>query len=289
MSRFEQARLRSLTMSAVAVFVAAALVGKAHAATLTVGPVEQVNLKSSTLVVLGQVYHIGPSVSVRNQAGAVISLGSLAPDTVVSVDGTETAAGKAIIKSVTALPQLDVPGATPLMVTGVVSQVTPIGQIKIGNLIVDVNATLTSDSQQVTTGELVEIAGTQPTGGGLFLAQSAVSLTGVGGSGFRSKAAIGVGGSGFKSSTAIGVGGSGFTTNAAIGVGGSGFTTNAAIGVGGSGFRSKAAIGVGGSGFTTNAAIGVGGSGFKSSTAIGVGGSGFKSKAAIGVGGSGLK
>ena len=194
MARSEQARIRGISVSAVAVFVAAALVGKAQAATLTVGPVEQVNLKTSTLVVLGQTYHINPSTSLRNQAGAVISLNSLTSDTLVSIDGTESAAGSVIVQGVTTLPQLDVPGATQLSVTGVVSKVMPTGQIKIGNLTVDINATLTSDSRNVATGELVEITGTQPTGGGLFLAESIVSLNNIKGGGLAVKQGIKGGG-----------------------------------------------------------------------------------------------
>ena len=229
MSRFEQARFRARSVSAVAVFVAAALVGKAQAATLTVGPVEQVDLKSSTLVVLGQTYHIGASVSLRNQAGVSVSLDSLAPDSLVSVDGTETAPGAVTVKAITALSQLDVPGATNLLVTGIVTGVSPVGQVRIGNLTVDINATLTSDSQQIAAGELVEVAGTQPTGGGLFLAQSIAPIQG---SGYT---AAGIKGGGL-SLKAAGIKGGGIDTS--LGIKGGGLS---AAGIKGGGLSLKAA------------------------------------------------
>ena len=236
MARSEQARIRGVSMSAVAVFVAAALVGKAQAATLTVGPVEQVNLKTSTLVVLGQTYHISPSTSLRNQAGAVISLGSLTSDTLVSIDGTETPAGSVIVQGVTALPQLDVPGATQLAVTGIVSKVMPTGEIRIGNLTVDINPTLTSDSQNVAAGELVSITGTQPTGGGLFLAQS---LASVGANGLTS---YGIRGGGKASSVKMGIRGGGLST---YGIRGGGLTS---YGIRGGGKASSVKMGIRGGG-----------------------------------------
>ena len=237
MSRSAQSSFRGASIPAVAAFVAAALVATARAGTLTVGPIEQVDLKASTMVVLGQTYQIGPSVSVRNQAGAAEALGSLTPDTLVVIDGTETKAGKATVSSVTSLSQIDVPGATRLLVTGVVSSETAAGDVKVGNLTVDITPTLTSDSQNFAVGGLVSITGTQPNQDGLFLAQNIVSLDGIKGSG----AAMGIKGSG----AAMGIKGSG----AAMGIKGSG----AAMGIKGSG----AAMGIKGSG----AAMGIKGSG----------------------------
>ena len=226
MAKFRQLASRSV----VGAFVAAALslVGKAHAAPLAIGPVEQVNVRSSTIVVLGQTYHVSPSTSVINKtAGAHISLASIAPGTFVVIDGTESAAGVATVQSVVTLAQQNVPGATQLLVTGIVSSVSSTGQVRIGKLTVDVNATLTDDSQRIVVGELIQISGTQPNPSGLFLAQ------GIGGSGLS---ANGIGGSGV---TAAGIGGSGLS---AAGIGGSGLSAN---GIGGSGTSAK---GIGGSG-----------------------------------------
>ena len=207
MPRSKQFLTRGLSISAVAAFVGTALGGTAHAATLAVGPVEQVNLKTSTLIVLGQTYHIDAATMIKNRAGTATTLGALAPNTLVSIDGSETAAGQTTVQRVRSLPELDVPGATPLLVTGVVSAESPTGQIKIGSLTVDIVSTLTSDAQRFQIGNLVEISGTQPNPGGLFLAQSVIPLTGLSGSG-ASVANAGLSGSGASVANA-GLSGSG--------------------------------------------------------------------------------
>ena len=267
MAKFRQLASRGV----VGAFVAAALslVGKAQAAPLAIGPVEQVNVRSSTIEVLGQTYHVGPTALVISKAAAAhISLGSIAPGTFVVIDGTESAAGVATVQSVATLAQQNVPGATQLLVTGIVSSVSSTGQVRIGKLTVDVNATLTDDSQRVAVGQLIQVSGTQPNPSGLFLAQgiggSGLSAAGIGGSGV---AAAGIGGSGLSSN---GIGGSGTSTK---GIGGSGAT---AAGIGGSGVT---AAGIGGSGLSAN---GIGGSG---TSTKGIGGSGIT---AAGIGGSGL-
>ena len=236
MSRSEQARFRGLTVPAIALFVTAALAAKAQAAALTVGPVEHVNLKTSTLVVLGQTYHIDRSVLLRNQAGAAIPLDSLTPYTVVSVQGTETAAGKANLKSITALPELDVPGATRLLITGRVASESAAGHIKIGNLTVDITPTMTSDTATAAVGELVQVVGTQPTAGGLFLAQSVVSL-GVAGTGSSPVKSFGVAGTGSSSVKSFGVAGTGSSSVTSFGVAGTGSSPAKSFGVAGTGSK----------------------------------------------------
>ena len=201
MARSVKALSRGLPAPAVALFVAAALAGTAQAATLAVGPIEQVNLKNSTIVVLGQTYQIGSAAVIKNPTGAPIAFSSLAPNVVVKINGSETPSGQSTVSSVTSLPELDVPGATRLLVTGVVSSENSTGQVKIGNLVVDVTATLTSDAQTFTVGGLVQITGTQPNPGGIFLAQNIVS-----GSAANT---LGVAGSGLSATTALGVAGSG--------------------------------------------------------------------------------
>ena len=253
MVRSVKALFRGSSVPAVAVFVAAALAGTAHAATLAVGPIEQINLKNSTIVVLGQSYRVAPGVIVKSQAGALAALSSLDTNTLVEIDGSETANGQSAVTSVTSLPQMDVPGATQLLVTGVISSETPTGQVKIGSLLVDVTATLTSDTPMFTVGGLVQVTGTQPNPGGMLLAQNIVSINtaqalGVAGSGLSSKAALGVAGSGLSSKAALGVAGSGLSSKAALGVAGSGLSSTTELGVAGSGLSSKAALGVAGSG-----------------------------------------
>ena len=214
MARSAKAPFRGSSLPAIAAFVATAVAVTAQAATLTVGPIEQINLKTSTVTVLGQKFHVTLTAAIKSSTGAAMTLGSLTPNTVVAIDGAETAQGKATVSSITTLPQMNVPGATQLLVTGVVSSETSTGQIRVGNLLVDINATLTSDTPQFAVGGLVEITGTQPNSGGLFLAQSivpvsslgsggaAVSTAGLEGSGGAKVSIMGLEGSGAKASTA---------------------------------------------------------------------------------------
>ena len=240
MAQSKQTRARGLSYSAISAFVAAAVIGTAQAATLAVGPVEQLNLKTSTIVVLGQTYHVDPSALIKNQAGVAMSLGSLAPNTLVSIKGTETPAGQATVESVTRLSQLDVPGATPLLVTGVVSAESPTGQIKVGNLTVDINATLTSDTQKYEVGSLVEITGTQPNPGGLFLAQNIAAVAGIQGGG--SASSLGIQGGGHASS--FGIQGGGSSSIKAMGIQGGGSASS--LGIQGGGHASSFGIQGGG-------------------------------------------
>ncbi|MBW4052653.1 MAG: hypothetical protein HIU85_14545, partial [Proteobacteria bacterium] len=216
MARSGQVLLSGVS-ACIGALLAANLSFGAQVTPLAFGPVEQINLRTSTIVVLGQAYHVSPSAALFSKAtGTRTALGSIAPGTLVLVDGTESAAGAANVQSIVSLRRLNVPGATQLLATGVVTAVNSAGQIRIGKLSVDINATLTSDSHGATVGELVQVVGTQPNPQGLFLATNAV---GIGGSG----ASVGIGGSGAK----VGIGGSG----AAVGIGGSGAT----VGIGGSG------------------------------------------------------
>ena len=236
MVRSVKALFRGSSAPAVAVFVAAALAGTAQAATLAIGPIEQVNLKNSTIVVLGQTYQVGPAAVIKSQTGAPAAINSLTLNTLVQIDGTETSSGQSTVRSVTSLPQMDVPGATQLLVTGVVSSETSTGQVKVGNLFVDVTATMTSDAQKFAVGGLVQVSGTQPNPGGLFLAQNVVSI--------KSAQALGVEGGG-KSAVALGVEGGGAGVKA-MGVEGGG-ASPALLGVEGGGASVKA-MGVEGGG-----------------------------------------
>ena len=237
MARSSKAFGRTAAIPAIAAFVASALAGPAVAGTLALGPVEQVNVKTSTLVVLGQSYHILPTTKLLGRSGAGVTLDSFAPNTLVVVKGTESASGAVSVASIMRVPQIDVPGATQLSVAGVVSSESTTGQIQIGKLSVDVNSTLTSDTQNFAVGNLVSVTGTQPNPNGLFLAQSVVPLTGVDGSGKSATTALGVDGSGKSATTALGVDGSGKSMTTALGVDGSGKSMTTALGVDGSGLK----------------------------------------------------
>ena len=274
MVRSKQASPRALAISTVAAFVAAALVGKAQAGTLAVGPVEQVNLKSSTLVVLGQTYHLNSSVVLKNQSGAPISLTSLTPDTLVSIEGAETATGQATVKDVTSLSELNVPGATHLQVTSVVSSETPTGSIKVGNLTVDINSTLTSDTQNFSVGSLVEITGTQPNPGGIFLAQSIVPVNSVPAG---SASSFGIQGGG---SSSFGIQGGGHSSVKTLGIQGGGASS---FGIQGGGHSSVKTLGIQGGGASS---FGIQGGGHSSVKTLGIQGGGASS---FGIQGGGNK
>ncbi|HEY7888052.1 MAG TPA: DUF5666 domain-containing protein, partial [Steroidobacteraceae bacterium] len=209
MAKIEQYPWCGAVLCATALLASAVgFASEAHAGALTVGPVEQLSVKSSKIVVLGQTYHLSSSAKI----------GFITPGTLVVVDGTESASGAVRVTSVIPLSQLNVPGATKLLVTGVVSSVSNVGTVRIGKLNVDINATLTSDAQGASVGQLVQVLGTQPTAGGTFLAQA----TGIVGSG----ASTGIVGSG----ASTGIVGSGASTGivgsgASTGIVGSGAST----------------------------------------------------------------
>ena len=241
MARSAKALFRGSSFPAIAAFVATAVATTAHAATLTVGPIEQINLRTSTVTVLGQKFHVARTATIKSSTGAATTLGSLAPDTLVAIDGAETAQGQATVSSVTSLPQMNVPGATQLLVTGVVSSESSTGQIRVGNLLVDINATLTSDAPQFAVGGLVEIKGTQPNPGGLFLAQSIVPVSslhasGLGGSGGAALSTAGLEGSGGAKVSVMGLEGSGARVSTA-GLEGSGGAKVSTAGLEGGGLK----------------------------------------------------
>ncbi|MGB6488107.1 MAG: DUF5666 domain-containing protein, partial [Steroidobacteraceae bacterium] len=239
---------RRLAGGASASAIAVALLSSAQAGELAFGPVQQVNLKASTITVLGQTFHVGSTAVISSQAKHLssITLNSISVGTLVSVSGVEASNGNALVQTVTTSSGLNTPGATRLFVAGVVSSVSSVGQVRIGNLTVDINQTLTSDDAIPAVGSFVALAGTQPVSNGLFVASSLVRSQGIGGTG----ASPGIGGTG----ASPGIGG----TGASLGIGG----TGASLGIGGTG----ASLGIGG----TGASKGIGGTG----ASLGIGGTG---------------
>ncbi len=194
----------SAALSSTVVFA-----GSSSGSLLAVGPVEQVNLKSSTIVVLGQTYNIGrAALSANKSTGAVAAIASISLNSLVAIHGTESPSGKVNVQSIDILPQMDVPGATQLLVTGVVSAVSDTGRIRVGKLSVDINAALTSDSKQAALGELVRVVGTQPTAGGVFLAQNFTQVSKVQG-GVSADGIQGTGSDGIQGTGSNGIQGTG--------------------------------------------------------------------------------
>jgi hypothetical protein len=284
-----QPHVRGWSFCAAAIVLAAiSFSNESVASPLAVGAVDRVDLKTSSVVVLGQQFQVGAATLVTTEASypRPVSLADVPQTALVWIEGEEKTSGAVSVAAVIVLPESYVPGASQLSLTGIVSGISSDGQIRVGKLKVDITQTLGSNSAPIAVGDLVEISGTQPAAQGVLLAQSLVRADGVGGTGNAvagvggtGNVALGVGGTG--NITALGVGGTGRavagvggTGNVALGVGGTGNVT--ALGVGGTG---RAVAGVGGTG---NVALGVGGTG--NVTALGVGGTG---KAVAGVGGTG--
>ena len=266
MSQPRRSRSHGNTLCAAAIILAAvAHFNDSSAAPLAIGAVEQIDLRNSSVVVLGQRFHVGPDTLVTSQASYPnrVSLATMPRNALIWVDGEGRADGTTRVDELVILPESNIPGASQLLVTGVVRAVSNDGRIRVGRLDVDITATLSSGNSQISVGDFVEVNGTQPLSQSVFLAQSATRAQGVGGTGAN---ALGVGGTG---ANALGVGGTG---KVALGVGGTGAN---ALGVGGTG---KVALGVGGTGAN---ALGVGGTG---KVTLGVGGTGAN---ALGVGGTG--
>jgi hypothetical protein len=231
MARSKKGFSRGILLSvSAALSSTVAFAGSSSGSLLAIGPVEQVNLKSSTIVVLGQTYNIGPvALSASKSARAVTALASISPNSLVAIYGTESPSGKVNVQNVDVLPQMDVPGATQLLVTGVVSAVSNTGQIRIGKLSIDINAALTSDSKQAALGELVRVVGTQPTAGGVFVAQNFNELSVVQGgrvsaAGIQGTGNNGIQGTGTKSLGIQGTGSNGIqgTGTKSLGIQGTG-------------------------------------------------------------------
>ena len=182
-----------------------------------------------------------------------MTLDALAPNTLVAIGGSESSAGKTAVSSITELSQLDVPGATQLIVTGIVSSEAATGQIRVGNLSIDINSALTGDNQNFAVGNLVRISGTQPNLGGLFLAQSIAAVNGIAGTGFSSNGIAGTGASSNGiAGTGVSVKGIAGTGHFANGIAGTGHSSN---GIAGTGFSSN---GIAGTGASSNGIAGTG-------------------------------
>ncbi|MDB6089760.1 MAG: hypothetical protein JWN85_2544, partial [Gammaproteobacteria bacterium] len=252
MSQHRRSRFRGNFLCAAAITTAAiAHFNYSSAAPLAIGAIDQIDLRNSSVVVLGQRFHVGSGTLVTSQTTYPnqVLLAAVPRNALVWVDGEENGTGATRVDALIILPESNIPGASQLLVTGVVSAVGSDGRIRVGQLNIDITATLSSGNSQISVGDLVEVFGTQPVSQNVFLAQSAARTQGVGGTG-KSVVALGVGGTGANTQ---GVGGTGKSA-VLLGVGGTGASTQ---GVGGTG-KSVVALGVGGTGASTQ---GVGGTG----------------------------
>src|SRR6185436_7335494 len=136
-----------------------AFAASTNAPLLLLGPVEAVKQRESVVVVRGQKLplrtvgqvEVGPTVAV---------FGSVRSDGSFDISGVQRQG-------------LYVPGATSIVLTGVVQKILPaLGRATVGSVNVDlVSLVPLEQSQGITVGSLVQVAGIQPVAGGLILVQ----------------------------------------------------------------------------------------------------------------------
>jgi hypothetical protein len=125
---------------------------------LLVGHVDAVHSGAGTAVIIGQVVHISPTTQ-------------LSPLLLTGVFGTRESDGSIDASSV----QTGVyytPGDTEVLLTGVVVSANPsLGQIKIGDVTVDItNTPACVGGAMPKAGDVVQVMGIQPVAGGIVLA-----------------------------------------------------------------------------------------------------------------------
>jgi hypothetical protein len=160
-----------------------------------IGPVEAIDAKTNTAVIVGQRVLLGnlkpPAI------GAFVEVfGTVAPDSAIHAS---------LVKSVGSY----VAGASPILVTGLVKAIDrKLARVTIGNLVIDYSAGLSSNpSMDAKAGGLGQFVGTQPVTQGIVLASlfrvtnriqlvnGGVSLEGIIGGGFAADGIIGGGAS----------------------------------------------------------------------------------------------
>src|SRR6516164_9846687 len=139
------------------------------------GPIEAIDLAHGAITVLGQTIRATASRStVRGDLLAVFG--------VVRADGT---IGVSRIQDLGEY----VPGATQVIVSGLIGAVDPLtGHARIGNLQIDYNSLITSDAAGVfAVGDVVMVSGVQPVSKGVLLAAVSTLIASGGQSGIGGK------------------------------------------------------------------------------------------------------
>ena len=132
--------------------------GRAEAAILLAGQLETVDVRKSTLTILGQ--------SLRTTRARTVAVGEN-----VAVFGRVNAAGEVVVTDVRPFADGYVPGASRVTITGKVTAIdTHRGVMTIGRQPVDFTALLAGSTPELAVGKVVTISGTQPVPGGIILA-----------------------------------------------------------------------------------------------------------------------
>jgi hypothetical protein len=195
--------------------------------TVALGPVEQVNLRGSSLTVLGQTFDLTPAVAVTigaktykiSDALQVVHVG-----TYISVVGTDTPNGRPIAKEIIVSRHDYVPGANDVFVSGAVTAYdASTGQAKVGDLKIDVTSMFASNSSfSIGVGTRIEVFGRQAIAGGVVWASelklvkdastgSAANVQSISGTGFATNKQS-ISGTGAAANVQS-ISGTGFATN----------------------------------------------------------------------------
>ena len=140
--------------------------GDSRKATLRLsGPAEFVDTEAGTVVALGQVFKVRPHSPIANQLKQQIGLGATPTVVATSQRGTRSVRLSYGGDSYVA-------GASSVLISGKVTSVnSTIGQLKIGNTVVDFTPLLvTQPGLTVKVGENVRVSGIQPVSRGAILA-----------------------------------------------------------------------------------------------------------------------
>ena len=230
---------------------------------IVTGPVETYDAKHHSARVLGQ--------TVALQHGVEVVVGDVV--SVVGIAGTDGVIAATAVKD----QGIYIPGSSAIFLSGRVQKLNKaVGAVTVNGLTVDFTALMATDIVAPAVGSKIQISGTQPSLGGVVLANGinggGVAAAGINGGGM---AAAGINGGGSKAVSA-GINGGGM---AAAGINGGGSKAVAA-GINGGGM---AAAGINGGGSKAVAA-GINGGGM---AAAGINGGGSKVVAA-GINGGGM-
>ena len=132
--------------------------GRQSKSALFAGQIESVDAAASKLTILGQ--------TIQTAAAKTLAAGQY-----IFVFGHMTPASDMVVTAVRVVPDLYVPGASRVTITGRVSEVNAaLGVLMVGRQAVDYTALLASGKEEFVVGSLVSLTGIQPLIGGVIIA-----------------------------------------------------------------------------------------------------------------------